>query len=96
MTERLRRGSAELERSFRAAGAVGPGFDSIVGGGENSCVLHYVTNDRQMQDVFAVQDEIAQSIAGALQVTLAPQATASAEDHVWMDWDEMHAGASND
>jgi serine/threonine-protein kinase len=37
------------------------------------------TYDRQMEDIFAVQDEIAQSIAGALQVTLAPQATASAE-----------------
>lgn len=36
---------AELERAFRAAGAIGPGFDSIVGGGGNACVLHYVAND---------------------------------------------------
>lgn len=36
---------AELERAFRAAGATGPGFESIVGGGENTCVLHYVSNN---------------------------------------------------
>ena len=41
---------AELERAFRAAGAVGPGFDSIVGGGENACVLHYVANDATIPD----------------------------------------------
>ena len=36
---------AELERAFRAAGASGPGFESIVGSGENTCVLHYVSNN---------------------------------------------------
>jgi Xaa-Pro aminopeptidase len=36
---------AALERAFRAAGAIGPGFASIVGGGENACILHYVAND---------------------------------------------------
>ena len=41
---------AELERAFRASGATGPGFDSIVGGGENTCVLHYVSNDRIIPD----------------------------------------------
>ena len=41
---------AELERSFRAAGASGPGFDSIVGGGQNACVLHYVQNNAPLCD----------------------------------------------
>lgn len=36
---------AELERAFRARGATGPGFDSIVGSGSNACVLHYVKNE---------------------------------------------------
>jgi Xaa-Pro aminopeptidase len=36
---------AEIERGFRVAGAVGPGFDTIVGSGPNACVLHYVEND---------------------------------------------------
>lgn len=36
---------AELERGFRAGGATRPGFDSIVGGGDNACVLHYVANN---------------------------------------------------
>jgi len=41
---------AELERAFRAAGATGPGFDSIVGGGEHACVLHYVSNNKAIPD----------------------------------------------
>jgi len=41
---------ADLERAFRAAGATGPGFDSIVGGGENACTLHYVSNDSTIPD----------------------------------------------
>lgn len=41
---------AELERAFRSAGATGPGFDSIVGGGQNTCVLHYVSNDTTIPD----------------------------------------------
>ncbi len=39
---------AELERAFRASGASGPGFDSIVGGGQNACVLHYVENNASL------------------------------------------------
>ncbi len=35
--------------------------------------------DRQLQDVFAIQDEISQSIAGALQVTLVPSAQRAAK-----------------
>lgn len=37
---------AAIEASFRAHGAEGPGFDSIVGSGPNSCVLHHQSNDR--------------------------------------------------
>ena len=35
---------AELEGTFRRRGAQGPAFPSIVGAGENACVLHYVKN----------------------------------------------------
>jgi Xaa-Pro aminopeptidase len=35
---------AELEATFRRFGAQGPAFPSIVGAGENACVLHYVKN----------------------------------------------------
>jgi Xaa-Pro aminopeptidase len=35
---------AAVEHAFRAAGAAGPGFDTIVGSGPNACVLHYVDN----------------------------------------------------
>ena len=35
---------AAVEHAFRAAGAGGPGFDTIVGSGPNACVLHYVEN----------------------------------------------------
>jgi Xaa-Pro aminopeptidase len=35
---------AELEATFRRFGAQGPAFPSIVGSGENACVLHYVKN----------------------------------------------------
>jgi len=41
---------AELERIFRMQGALGPAYPSIVASGVNSCVLHYVENNRQMQD----------------------------------------------
>ncbi len=35
---------AALERAFRAAGAAGPGFGTIVGAGANGVVLHYTAN----------------------------------------------------
>ncbi len=35
---------AAVEGAFRAAGAAGPGFATIVGAGANACVLHYVAN----------------------------------------------------
>jgi len=35
---------AAVEMAFRAAGAAGPGFATIVGAGDNACTLHYVNN----------------------------------------------------
>jgi len=36
--------AARLEYEFRSGGGAGPGYQSIVGSGENACVLHYVSN----------------------------------------------------
>ena len=41
---------AELLHSFRRAGSQAPAYPSIVAGGPNACVLHYVDNDRVMRD----------------------------------------------
>lgn len=35
---------AILDGSFRRSGGDGPGYETIVGGGKNACVLHYVQN----------------------------------------------------
>jgi len=39
---------AELLHEFRARGAQAPAYTSIVAGGANACVLHYVANDAQL------------------------------------------------
>ncbi|WP_221793122.1 Xaa-Pro aminopeptidase [Oceanobacter mangrovi] len=41
---------AELTRTFMAAGSRWPAYPSIVGAGENACILHYTRNDAQIQD----------------------------------------------
>ncbi|NEO31426.1 MAG: M24 family metallopeptidase [Symploca sp. SIO3C6] len=41
---------AELEHIFRRQGAIGPAYPSIVASGANSCVLHYIENNRQIQE----------------------------------------------
>ncbi|MEN9465151.1 MAG: hypothetical protein RL217_1332 [Pseudomonadota bacterium] len=41
---------AELMRDFMAAGSRWPAYPSIVGAGENACILHYTQNDAQIQD----------------------------------------------
>ena len=41
---------AEMERLFRLRGAMGPAYPSIVASGSNACVLHYIENNRQLQD----------------------------------------------
>jgi Xaa-Pro aminopeptidase len=41
---------AALEWVFRRRGAAGPAYPSIVGGGANATVLHYVRNDQKLRD----------------------------------------------
>lgn len=41
---------AEIEHEFSMAGASFPAYSSIVGGGENACILHYITNDSVLAD----------------------------------------------
>ncbi|HEY9281999.1 MAG TPA: Xaa-Pro aminopeptidase [Pyrinomonadaceae bacterium] len=41
---------ALVEYVFRRRGAAGPAYTSIVGGGANATVLHYVTNDSALRD----------------------------------------------
>ncbi|MEM9925951.1 MAG: aminopeptidase P N-terminal domain-containing protein, partial [Cyanobacteria bacterium P01_D01_bin.50] len=41
---------AEMEGIFRKHGGLGPAYPSIVASGGNSCILHYIENNRQMQD----------------------------------------------
>lgn len=40
---------AELLYEFRRQGAEAPAYTSIVAGGANACVLHYIQNDAQLQ-----------------------------------------------
>ncbi len=41
---------ALLEFHFRRLGAAGPAYSSIVASGANATILHYITNEKQMQD----------------------------------------------
>ena len=41
---------ALLEYHFRRNGAEGPAYPSIVASGANATILHYISNDQQMQD----------------------------------------------
>lgn len=41
---------AELEYVFKRRGAMGAAYGSIVGGGDNACILHYGENDARLQD----------------------------------------------
>lgn len=41
---------ALVEYVFRSNGGDGPGFPSIVGGGANTCVLHYTANNSNLKD----------------------------------------------
>lgn len=41
---------AEVEYVFKKSGSPAPAYTSIVGSGENACILHYHDNDRQMRD----------------------------------------------
>ena len=41
---------AVLDSGFRRRGAWGPTYPTIVGSGPNACVLHYVSNDRRVDE----------------------------------------------
>ncbi len=41
---------AAIENVFRREGALGPAYPSIVAGGENACILHYVENNQVLKD----------------------------------------------
>ena len=41
---------ATLNAVFRGRGGSGPAYGSIVAGGANAAILHYVTNDRPLRD----------------------------------------------
>ncbi len=41
---------AEIEHEFAMAGARFPAYGSIVGSGENGCILHYVENSAKLKD----------------------------------------------
>lgn len=41
---------AEIEHEFAMAGASFPAYTSIVGGGDNACILHYVENNKVLND----------------------------------------------
>ena len=41
---------ALIEQVFRQRGAAGPAYTSIVGGGPNATVLHYINNDAELRD----------------------------------------------
>ena len=42
--------AALIDYTFRRRGGNGPGYESIVGGGANACILHYVTNRDPLND----------------------------------------------
>ena len=42
--------AAVLDYTFRRRGASGPAYETIVGGGPNACVLHYVANDQKLEN----------------------------------------------
>ena len=42
--------AAEMEKTFYHLGAERLGYNSIVAGGDNSCILHYATNREELED----------------------------------------------
>jgi len=40
---------AEIEHQFMMTGATGPAYTSIVGGGKNACILHYIENQSALK-----------------------------------------------
>jgi Xaa-Pro aminopeptidase len=42
--------AAALDYAFRRRGSAGPAYETIVGGGANATILHYVANDQPLRD----------------------------------------------
>ncbi len=55
---------AEIEYEFRRQGARSVGYESIVGGGANACVLHYIDNRATLEDGQLVLVDAAAEVAG--------------------------------
>ena len=47
---------ALIDYIFRRRGAIGPAYPSIVAGGANATILHYIANDRPLGDRRAAAD----------------------------------------
>jgi Xaa-Pro aminopeptidase len=41
---------AAIDYTFRRRGAAGPAYTTIVGGGRNATILHYISNDQKLED----------------------------------------------
>jgi Xaa-Pro aminopeptidase len=41
---------AEIQHEFLKSGCPAPAYNSIIGSGANACILHYVENNKAMQD----------------------------------------------
>jgi len=41
---------AEIEHEFMVSGATAPAYTSVVGGGKNGCILHYIENRQKIND----------------------------------------------
>jgi Xaa-Pro aminopeptidase len=55
---------AIIEYVFKKEGAEYPGFPSIQGGGENSCVLHYVSNRKQLSNEHLLVSDVGAEYRG--------------------------------
>jgi Xaa-Pro aminopeptidase len=55
---------AELLHAFRGRGASGPAYSSIVGGGHNAAILHYVTNEAELEPDTMVLIDAGAELAG--------------------------------
>jgi Xaa-Pro aminopeptidase len=55
---------APIEHVFRRRGGAGPAYTTIVGGGKNATILHYITNDQPLRDGELVLIDAGVELAG--------------------------------
>ncbi len=55
---------SEIEHVFRRLGSPSVAYPSIVGGGENACILHYTENNAELQDGDLVLIDAGAEVAG--------------------------------